>query len=348
MTDRAAGAVRYAPEPMPERHVRVLHAVAEGYIRTAHPVPSQAVASRLDVSSATVRNDFGMLEHGGLLQQPHTSAGRIPTAAGFRYYASSYLPPRRLPKGDRETIIRRLANADGDDVFLEASSLAAKLSGYAVLISLPADDQLTINEIHLSLVSSRRLLAVVVLENGLVRQIGVDVDPMPSENVIDDAERNLRQLGLSIGEVPRALRAVAATAGDDDLARTLEAISDAWSGLRAPKRFRDGLKLLLGEPEGDDPSFVKLVVEHVEGDAVPAGPSGGDGLVATSAAGDLDLELDERLAMVSASFAFGGGRGALTLVGPARMRYPRALSVASEFGRALSLDPETDAERESE
>ncbi|HZX00192.1 MAG TPA: hypothetical protein VFF10_09035 [Trueperaceae bacterium] len=320
--------------PIPDRHVRVLHAVAEGYIRTAHPVPSQAVASQLEVSSATVRNDFGMLEQGGLLQQPHTSAGRIPTVAGFRYYASSYLPPRRLPKGDRDVILRRLANADGDDVFSEASRLAAKLSGYAVLISLPADDQLTIHEIHLSLVSSKRLLAVVVLENGLVRQIGVDVDPMPSESVIDDAERNLRQLGLSIGEVPRALRAVAATAGDDELARTLEAISDAWTGLRAPKRFRDGLKLLLGEPEGEDPSFVRLVVEHVEGDAGATGyPTG-----------DLDLELDDRLAMVSASFAFGGGRGALTLVGPARMRYPRALSVASEFGRALSLDMDQDAE----
>jgi heat-inducible transcriptional repressor len=82
-----------------ERHVRVLHAVAESYIRTAHPVPSQHVASQLDVSSATVRNDFGALEEGGLLQQPHTSAGRIPTAEGFRYYAASYLPPRRLPKG---------------------------------------------------------------------------------------------------------------------------------------------------------------------------------------------------------------------------------------------------------
>ncbi len=312
--------------PMPDRHVRVLHAVAEGYIRTAHPVPSQAVATRLEVSSATVRNDFGALEQGGLLQQPHTSAGRIPTAAGFQYYASSYLPPRRLPRGDRAVIQERLSSAEGDDVFLEASRLAARLSGYAVLVTLPPDDQLTIHEIHLSLVSSRRLLAVVVLENGLVRQIGVDVDPAPSETVIDDAERNLRQLGLSVGEVPAALRAVAATAGDDELGRTLEAICIAWSGLRAPKRFRDGLKLLLSEPEGADPSFVRLVVEHVEGEPGGAG----------APSGELDLELDERLAMVSASFAFGAGHGALTIVGPARMRYPRALSVASEFGRALS------------
>lgn len=315
-----------APLRFTERHVRVLHAVAEGYIRTAHPVPSQHVASRLDVSSATVRNDFGMLEEGGLLQQPHTSAGRIPTPEGFRYYASSYLPPRRLPRGEREAIARVLSCVDGEDLYAAASRLAARLSGYAVLVRLPPDDALRVHEVHLSLVSSRRLLAVVVLETGLVRQLGVEVDPMPDDDVIDDAERNLRQLDLSVGEAPRALRAAASTAAAEDLGRTLEAVADAWVGLRSPRYFRAGLSRLLEEPEGEDPSFVRLVVEHVEGEEpLPEAPEG-----------DLDLDLDERLAMVSASFAFGGGRGSLTLVGPARMRYPQALSIAKEFGVALS------------
>ena len=308
-----------------ERHVRVLHAVAERYIRTAHPVPSQHVASQLDVSSATVRNDFGALEEGGLLQQPHTSAGRIPTAEGFRYYASSYLPPRRLPRQEREVIRRELAGVGGEDLFAQASQLAARLSGYAVLVRLPPDDALRVHEVHLSLVSSRRLLAVVVLENGLVRQLGVGLDPMPYESVIEDAERSMRQLDLSVGEAPRLLRSVAANA-EADLARTLEAVADAWVGLRSAKTFRAGLGRLLDEPEGEDPSFVRLVVEHVEGEAgLPEAPEG-----------DIDLELDEKLAMVSASFAFGAGKGALTLVGPARMRYPQALSIASELGRALS------------
>src|SRR5680860_177 len=194
---------------MNERHVRVLHMVAESYIATAHPVPSQHIADQLDVSSATVRNDFGMLEEDGLLQQPHTSSGRIPTASGFRFYAASHLPPRRLPKRARDDVARRLANADGDDVFQVASGLAAQLSGYAVLVRLPADQSLRVLEIHLSLLSSRRLLAVVVLESGLVRQLGVDLHPAPDDDVIDDAERNIRQLALSVGEVPSALRVLA-------------------------------------------------------------------------------------------------------------------------------------------
>lgn len=309
---------------MNERHVRVLHMVAESYIETAHPVPSQHIADHLDVSSATVRNDFGMLEEGGLLQQPHTSAGRIPTTSGFRFYAASHLPPRRLPRRAREDVARRLAGADGDDVFQIASNLAAQLSGYAVLVRLPADQSLRVHEIHLSLLSSRRLLAVVVLENGLVRQLSVDLDPTPDDDVIDDAERNIRQLALSVGEVPAALRSLA-THTESDLARTLTAVADAWGGLRSPRLFRDGLSRLLAEPEGRDPAFVRLVVEQIE--EAPA--------EATQLEGAYAVELDEHVAKISAAFGFGAGRGVLTLVGPARMRYPLALSIASEFGRVL-------------
>ena len=71
--------------------------VTESYIDTAHPVASSWIADRLDLSSATVRNEFGALEEAGYLQQPYTSAGRMPTATGFRMYALSCLPPKRLP-----------------------------------------------------------------------------------------------------------------------------------------------------------------------------------------------------------------------------------------------------------
>jgi len=315
---------------MNARHLRILHMVAESYIETAHPVASQHIAQQLDVSSATVRNDFGSLEDDGLLHQPHTSAGRIPTAEGFRFYASKYLPPRRLPKRARDDVARHLAGADGDDVFQVASRLAAQLSGYAVLVRLPADQRLRVLEIHLSLLSSRRLLAVVVLENGLVRQLGVDLDPAPDGDVIDDAERNIRQLALNVGEVPQALRSLAANT-EANLRRTLLAVADAWSGLRTPRLFRDGLTRLLAEPEGQDPTFVRLVVEHVE-----QPPQLTEELEGTH-----NVELDDRVARISAAFGFGAARGTLTLIGPARMRYPLALSVANEFGIALDSSSHT-------
>ena len=148
---------------MNERRARVLQIVAEAYIETAHPVASGHVAERLDVSSATVRNDFGSLESVGLLQQPHTSAGRIPTALGFRSYASQFLPPKPLSPSERRRLGLQLAGAAGDQFYALASRLAADLSGYAVTVRLPPDNTLHILEIHLAMLSSRRLLAVVVL-----------------------------------------------------------------------------------------------------------------------------------------------------------------------------------------
>lgn len=322
---------------MNARQARVLHLVAEAYIDTAHPVPSGVIAERLDVSSATVRNDFGSLESDGFLQQPHTSAGRIPTALGFRTYALAHLPPPRLPPRLRRDVRRRLAGTDGDDLFELASRLAAELSGYAVVVRLPPDEALRILEIHLSLRTARRLLAVVVLDNGLVRQIGVELDPAPEESVIDDAERNLRQLTLPVGEVPRALRALARHAVPE-LARTLRAVADAWRGLQPPRIFRDGLGRVLREPEGSDPGFVRTVVEQVEHE--PLHPAHGASRATargedTADVDDLELTLDDTVARVSATFGCGSGRGRLTLVGPARMRYPRALTIARELGDAL-------------
>src|SRR5690606_16934903 len=141
-----------APLRFTERHVRVLHAVAEGYIRTAHPVPSQHVASRLDVSSATVRNDFGMLEEGGLLQQPHPSAGPTHPPQCSRSYATASTTPRRLPRGERASIAPEPTCPAAQHLYAAASRLAARLSGYAVLVRLPPDDALRVPEVHLSLV----------------------------------------------------------------------------------------------------------------------------------------------------------------------------------------------------
>lgn len=310
---------------MNERRARILRLVAESYIHSAHPVASARIAERLELSSATVRNEFGVLEEEGFLQQPHTSAGRIPTSQGFRAYALGCLPPRRMPERERSRIARHLAGANGDNLFALVARVAAELSGYAVVVRLPGDDALHILEIHLSMLASSRLLAVVVLENGIVRQLSVDLDPPPAEGVLDNAERNLRQLTLPLGEVPRALDVIARHA-DDELARTLRAIARAWPGLNPSRSFSEGLRNLLAEPESNDPDFLRLVVEQVE-------------QLEPAEAGDqsVGLELDDAVARVSSTFDLGAGSGSLTLLGPARMRYPSAMMVARGVSEALAM-----------
>ncbi len=314
---------------MNARRARILRLVAESYISSAHPVASARIAEHLELSSATVRNEFAALEEEGYLQQPHTSAGRVPTALGFRAYALACLPPRRLPARQRSRLAHELQAANGDGLFTLVARAAADLSGYAVVVRLPANEALHILEIHLSMLSSTRLLAVVVLENGIVRQLGVDLEPPPPSSVLEDAERNLRQLTLPLGEVPRALDAIASRA-DEELSRTLHAIQRAWPGLTPARVFSEGLRNLLAEPESHDPEFIRLVVEQVEqADTTKEAWDPG--------AATVGLQLDEAVARVSSGFELGVGAGSLTVLGPARMRYPAAMMVAQGVSEVLSL-----------
>lgn len=299
---------------MRERAHRILNLVADRYVRTARPVASAAVAAELDVSSATVRNAFGALEDEGLLQQPHTSAGRIPTALGFRRYADAFLPPEPLPEAARDAVRRRLAGAYGDALLQQLAHVAAELSGYAVVVRVPADPNVHALEVHLSLLHARALLAVVVLANGLVRQVRVDLDPAPDDAVLGVAERHLRQLTLPVTDVPRALTVLAAHA-EPELARTLRALHDAWPGVTPPRTASAGLSNVLDEPEARDPAFVRLVVDRVERPSPSATATGGLGLAWDGGLASVTTRWDDVLG------------GTLTLVGPARLRYGRALQV---------------------
>ncbi|MDA0700219.1 MAG: hypothetical protein O3A02_03285 [bacterium] len=328
---------------MHARRDRILQLVAEGYVQTARPVPSSSVAAALDVSSATVRNAFGSLENEGLLQQPHASAGRIPTSLGFRRYARDLLPPAPLAPTAVEALRRRFAASHGDGLLQQLAEAAAELSGYAVVVSLPADDQLHALEIHLSLLHARALLAVVVLENGLVRQVRVDLDPSPDDEVLDGAKRQLRQLTLPVAAVPTALTELARDA-EPELARTLLAIRAAWPAVSPPRTIIAGLTGVLQEPEAQDPAFVRLLVGRVERPWQRADHD----VQSDDADDELGLAWDEALALVRARWRTGTTHGQLTLVGPARLRYGSALQVVGGVTQALRAAVEADGAARSD
>jgi heat-inducible transcriptional repressor len=306
---------------MNERRATILDLVTETYIRSVSPVASSHIAEQLQVSSATVRNDLAALEDEGFLQQPHTSAGRIPTTRGYQQYAYKFIPPSELPLLQKKLVLDKLRSSYGDALLQQLANITSELSGYAVVVTLPADDALRAIEIHLSLLSSTRLLAVVVLENGLIRQVTVDLEPAPSDNTLRDAESNLRQLTLPVSEVPKALLEITKRVSEE-LARTLRAIAESWPSVNPPRLFSQGVKQVLVEPESTNPTFVRKLLEQLEQ------PSPTDK--------ELIIVLDESLAQIAARLPFGKSTGSLMLLGPTRMRYKDALMIASGVTQMLS------------
>lgn len=172
------------PEPLTNRQHQILAAAVDAYIATGEPVSSSAIAGVLAergaaVSSATVRNEMAELTEAGLLEQPHTSAGRIPSAQAFRLHVQELALHSRmgnlnelslLPKGLQATIDTGLAGANGTEGLLARSSgvLAALSSGVGLAIgALAASDLLA--HVHFTRLAERRVLAVVVGRSGTVR-----------------------------------------------------------------------------------------------------------------------------------------------------------------------------------
>lgn len=314
---------------MNARSEQVLDLVASEHIRTAKPVASAQIAGRLQVSSATVRNEFSALEEAGYLVQPHTSAGRIPTERGYRRYARKLIPPKRLSKPQQQFLLQSFRGVYGDDLLNQIARTTAELVGYTVVISLPPENTLRLLELHFSVISLRRVLAVAILEHGLVRQFALELTPLPAEADLEDVSLNLRRLQPPLCEVPEVLLELAKNSSSAQLYASLAA---SWPQLMAPRVLSQGLKNMLREPEAADPSFMAALLEAVEAPAAKATGKATDDVRSEP----LSLNTGNALAMIAASLPLGSTPATLYVLGPLRMRYAESLMVASGVRWSLS------------
>lgn len=294
---------------MTARQRALLHLLVENYIESGTPVPSGMLAQKLSLSPALVRYELIELEQAGYVEKPHASAGRLPTRQGFRHYALSKLPPELLPQATLERLSQVMDGA-GERRETLLVQVASRLSGYPALLRLQSLRSPKLVQVHLSLLGPGRVLAVAVLEGGRVREARIELKLAPSEAQLTEAERFLSG--------PIDLRAMPETQ-NPVLVELYQALSRAFlqGGL---EEYREGMGLLLSEPEAQDPGFLKQALSLFE--STPEEqftPPGGVNL----RVGDW-----EGLSWVQAGVSLGEVTGELSLLGPMRMRYPHALSVA--------------------
>ena len=153
-----------------QRYKNILKATIEYYIATAEPVGSKAIANKygFDISSATIRNVMGGLEAAGLLYQPHTSAGRIPSDFGYRIYVDSLLIPdeslgKRLEKFLLQQISQQKASLEA--LIQKVTKMLAALSGYIAVVTLPQNANDTVRHIQLVPVSAKQIMLIVVTDS---------------------------------------------------------------------------------------------------------------------------------------------------------------------------------------
>ncbi|MBA3655395.1 MAG: heat-inducible transcription repressor HrcA [Actinobacteria bacterium] len=199
-----------------ERKSAILRAVVEEYIETAQPVGSAHVvrASGIDVSSATVRNDMVVLEREGYLTHPHTSAGRIPTDKGYRFFVDQLTPTGTLDPNERHRIRDFFNRAHGEleQMLHDTSQLLCNLTDYAAVVIGPSHEAATVRSVQLVNLGPRVGLLVVVLSNGVVEKRSIDLaDGTGDERIAVAATHLAKSL---VGATLSSLAEPSSTTGD--------------------------------------------------------------------------------------------------------------------------------------
>lgn len=345
------------------RQAAILASVVERYVESAEPVGSGALASdpRLAAfgtpSSATIRNELAELEELGFLSHPHTSAGRVPTDLGYRFYVSQMLRPRAVTRQERSQIeLVAPPAASVEDAMREAMVVLARLTGYPAVASLPTASRDTLRMLQLNAVPPRRLVLVLVTTAGRIEhrlfEIGEEVSPTKLQTVVNwlnDVLGGLSLAGarnLSFEEVSRGLHEASAI----DLARRAwEIVRDSVADIADDKIVVQGLITLLDEPEFSDIGQARAALRVLEDEAAMGGvlrvvPEGAETVRIGRELPPLDAsnEGGPFFSFVGISYGVAGQNwGALGVLGPSRMRYVDALSLVPALARRLQATLET-------
>ena len=322
-----------------ERKRRILQAIIEDYIYTAEPVGSRTIARKyeLGVSPATIRNEMADLEFLGYLEQPHTSAGRIPSAKGYRFYVDCLLSPYQITDNDIALIntwfqikARRL-----EEVFQETAKMLSRMTRNISLVSAPQTTCCSFKYLQFLPFDSHRVVVIVVTDTGLVENKLLEV---PEGTSLTDLQRiadvlNNSLSGLSFDKIHTSVIAELQRIIVPDplmVGKAFEIIRQVLNSNQSKKVYLGGTTQLLSQPEFRDVEKVKGLLTVLEEEKVLndiLDQSGNDGVLVTIG-GENKYSGIKDCSMVQATYRVEGQViGSIAILGPTRMEYARIMSV---------------------
>ena len=334
-----------------DRKSAILRAVVEEYIATADPVGSARVASASEVaiSPATVRNEMAVLEREGYLIQPHTSAGRIPTDKGYRYFVDQLSGPASLEPSKRHQVRQFFSKAHGqlEQMLSDTSQLLAGLTDYAAVVLGPSHEAATVRSVQVVGLAPRVALVVAVLSNGVVEQRQVEFEQDVSDDRLSRVSANLsaalvgRTFGAADQLPPTGSDSPAqkSHSGSEDDAKVAERALGALVGGDAAESdhvFVGGVSRMAQAFEAVD--TVRKVLRTLEQQYIVVGLLKDlmDRGVSVAIGAEHGVQQLAECSIVVAPYDVEGERlGTIGVLGPTRMHYPEALSAVAVVSRRL-------------
>ena len=331
-----------------ERRKRILRTVVESYIATAEPIGSKAIAEQagLTCSSATIRNELAALEKLGLLEQPHTSSGRIPTASGYRFYVNELMEQHKLSMQETQTINSQLhlKMQELDRVIDQAGRMVSQLTNYPAFAMTDRREKATITRFDLLMVDQNSFIIVVMTNLNVVKNklVKLPVDVNEPQLQLLNTLLNTSFVGKTAEELNPELMRMAEKAAGSAYGLISLVVSFALEVLEDAGRssvHTAGANRILEHSEYQDVDKAHELLSYLDHDAelaqLPGAMGDSDTKILIGPENVSDALKDTSVVM--ASYDIGEGmRGVIGVVGPTRMDYAKVTARLNYFAESLS------------
>ena len=327
------------------RKLRILQAIVEDYILSNTPVGSRTLSKTcgLGVSSATIRNEMADLTEMGYLEQPHVSAGRVPSQKAYRLYVTQLMPqgmPEEELKRLRTVFTSRIHDMEG--VISQGAQVISELTHYTALVMTPRQSDLKVTNLHLVPIGRERALLIIVTDSGVIRETPIRVSDKLDGSALYTIGRMLseRMQGMTLRQVREMLYGYAAHSDAD--ARVLGGIADLAGQMEkqteTDRVMVGGPHNILYYPEYADVSRARAfmdALEHKESliHLLRQRESG----IKVYIGAETGMDAFADCSVITAPYRVGRDHtGAIAIIGPTRMPYARMMDVMGLFSRELS------------
>lgn len=331
-----------------ERKIKILQAIINDYINTAEPVGSRTIAKKynLGVSSATIRNEMSDLEEMGLIIQPHSSAGRVPSVKGYRLYVDELMQYKKLDEHKikiLEEIIESSINKI-DYLMKETAQALAELTNYTAITSKPGISKTKLKHMQLIPLDENSIILVSVTDTNVVQNHIINIAKSPSNETLLKLSEIINQhlVGLTIEQINLpVIQNLKNQLGNynEILNPILECITDAVNRADETEISLSGAKNMLEYPEFNDVSKAKILFKTLEQKKIL------NEIVNTESIGKIQITIGDEngideikeCSIIKTTYTIGNAEiGTIGILGPTRMDYAQVVSMLSYINKNIN------------
>lgn len=333
-----------------DRKKSILRAIVEGYIENAEPIGSRSIAknTNLNLSAATIRNEMGDLEELGYLTQPHTSAGRIPSGLGFRFYVDSLMERYLLTSAELEQLRSAALNKmrELDKIVKDVSAAFSRVTSLPAFGMLPAIESVVVKSIKLVAIDDRTLMVIVSDNSGLIKNKLLRLKESITNDVVEKLNEvfnnNLTGLTASeinLGNIIKLQNAVGVNI--EILTSVLELVHEAISEIDKREVYMEGTSNILRFPEYNNVDKIREILGFFEDkksleEMVRSFPLVKSGEVSVFIGDENPVPELKNNSVILSSYKVGKNMtGIIGVVGPMRMDYAKAVTGVDFFAKQL-------------